>query len=96
MVELVVVSKKATRHFAINIGLYDDLSEERSAAHQLKYIILKMKSQSNREDSDFKDAENVDENINFRLVAYSAPHTEFARLSRQNCHAGVFYVRSGY
>ena len=70
MVVLVVVSKKATRHFAINIGLYDDLSEERSAAHQLKYIILKMKSQSNREDSDFKDAENVDENINFRLVAY--------------------------
>ena len=38
---LVVVSKKATRHFAINIGLYDDLSEERSAAHQLKYIKLK-------------------------------------------------------
>ena len=29
-----------------------------------------MKSQSNHEDSDFKDAENVDENINFRLVAY--------------------------
>ena len=70
MVVLVVVSKKATTHFAINIDLYNDLSEERSAAHQLKYIILKMKSQSNREDSDFKDAENVDENINFRLVAY--------------------------
>ena len=70
MVVLVVVSKKATTHFAINIDLYNDLSEERSAAHQLKYIILKMKSQSNREYSDFKDAENVDENINFRLVAY--------------------------
>ena len=64
MVVLVVVSKKATRHFAINIGLYNDLSEERSAAHQLKYIILKMKSQSNREDSDFKDAE----------LEQSAPH----------------------
>ena len=69
MVELVVVSKKATRHFAINIDLYNDLSEGQSTAHQLKYIILKMKSQSNRGDSDFKDAENV-ENINFRLVAY--------------------------
>ena len=96
MVVLVVVSKQSTRHFAIIIDLYNNLSQERSTAHQLKYIILKMKSQHNREASYFKDAENVDENINFRLVAYSAPHTEFARLSRQHCHAGVFYVRSGY
>ena len=56
------MSKKATTHFAINIDLYNDLSEERSAAHQLKYSILKMKSHSNREYSDFKDAQNVDEN----------------------------------
>ena len=70
MVVLVVVSKKATRHFAINIYI-SDLPKVSSFALELHFMHLhNMKSQSNCEDSDFKDAENVDENINFRLVAY--------------------------